>query len=192
MAEKSVIVWWRFGKEHGEGQGFRLNPQSVIDHHLDTKVAQARQTPADQWRWWSNGKLLVERPDPTGYGYAADTRIYYLVEQGLTIIENIHLPPPRSAWTWYIHLADIAYDHQRHCWVSQDLFCDILWTADGQRYHLLDLADVGHALRLGLLTAERAARLLTRTDQLLALIAQGQFPLPAVEEARDLCRQLGW
>lgn len=79
--QQTTVVWWRFGKEHGEKAGFRLNPPTVIAHHLDAKVAQLRRTPMDQWRWWSDGKLLVERPDPHGYGYGPDTRIYYLVEQ---------------------------------------------------------------------------------------------------------------
>ena len=190
--QQTLVIWWRFGKEHGEKRGFRLNPPAVIEQHWDTKVAQARQTPSDQWRWWSEGNLVVERPDAHGYGYGPDTRIYYLVERGLTVVENIHLSGQWASWPWYIHLADIFYDTARNCWISQDLFCDILLPADGQRYHVTDLADLGRVLQLGLLSAERAATILARTDQTLAAIVQGHFPFPEIAQARQLCRQLGW
>lgn len=131
MADKTLVIWWRFGKEHGKGDGFGVNPPTIIEQHLDAKAAHFRNTPDEQWRWLRDGSLIVERPDPNGYGYGQDTRIYYLVERGLTIIENIHLPGPRAAWSWYIHLANIFYDAQRQCWISQDLFCDILLTPDG-------------------------------------------------------------
>lgn len=192
MADKTLVIWWRFGKEHGEGNGFRVNPSAVSEQHWDGKLAHARQTPAEQWRWWRSGDLIVERPDPNGYGYGQDTRIYYLVERGLTIVENIHLPDPWAAWTWYIHLADIFYDDHRQCWISKDLFCDIILPPDCRRYHVTDLADVGHALQIGLISAETTHQILYRADQTLAAIAQGHFPFPEVEQAQALCRQLGW
>lgn len=169
-----------------------MNPPAVIEQHLDTKIVQARQTPNDQWRWWYADSILVELPDPKGYGYGPDTRIYYLVERGLTVVENIHLPGVWGSWPWYIHLADIFYDAQRDCWISKDLFCDILLTADGKHYHVTDLGDLGQALQLGLLSTDTMSRILTRTDQTLEAIVQGHFPFPEIEEARLLCQQLGW
>lgn len=190
--QKSLVIWWRFGKEHGEKDGFCINPPAVIDQHLDAKVAQARRTSAAQWRWWGEGNLIVERPDPHGYGYGSDTRIYYLVDRGLTIVENIHLPEPWTLWTWYIHLADIFYDVRRQCWISKDLFCDVILTPDGRRYHVNDLGDLGHVLELGLITPATAHQILRRTDALLEAVTLGQFPFPEIAAARNLCRRLGW
>ncbi len=190
--QQTLVIWWRFGKEHGEGSGFRVNPTALIAEHLDKKVARFRNTPTAQWRWWRDGNILVERPDPDGNFYGPDSRIYYLVDQGLTIVENIHLPPPRQEWTWYIHLADIFYDEQRQCWINQDLFCDILLTRDGQRYHVMDLADLGTALQIGLLSATTASTILGRTDRVLTSIVQGDFPFVKVKQAQALSHRMGW
>jgi len=190
--EKTLAIWWRYGKEHSEDNGFRINPPAVFEQHLDTKAAHFRATPDERWRWWCEGNLIVERPDPDGYGYGPNTRIYYLVDRGLTIVENIHLPDPWQAWTWYIHLADISYDARRECWISKDLFCDVILTPDGRRYHVHDLGDLGHVLELGLITSATAHQVLRRTDVLLEAITLGQFPFPEIAAARNLCRQLGW
>nr|AGC72846.1 hypothetical protein [uncultured bacterium A1Q1_fos_1246] len=190
--QKTLAIWWRYGKEHSEDDGFRVNPPAVVEQHLDAKAAHFRATAPATWRWWGEGNLIVERPDPDGYGYGADTRIYYLVDRGLTIVENIHLPAPWTPWSWYIHLADIFYDARRQCWISKDLFCDVILTPDGRRYHVNDLGDVGHALYLGLLSAEQATHILRRTDALLEAIVLGHFPFPEIAEAQALCRRLGW
>lgn len=192
MAEKTLAIWWRYGKEHSEGDGFRINPPAVVEQHLTAKATHFHATPAEQWRWWREGNLIVERPNPSGYGYGPDSRIYYLVDRGLTIVENIHLRDPWQAWPWYIHLADIFYDAHRDCWISKDLFCDVILTPDGRQYHVHDLGDLGHALELGLISAATVHQILRRTDALLEEIALGQFPFPAIEEARNLCRRLGW
>lgn len=190
MIDKTLALWWRFGKEHGETD-LRVNAPATIAQHLDDKATHARQTPATEWRWWTNGTVIVEKPTP-GLHYKEDTRIYYLIARGVTVIEQILLPPPRSQWTWYIHLADIFYDEQRCCWISKDLFCDILLDHTGQYYHLLDLGDLGHALAIGLITPAETTTILQRTDALLSAVAARQFPFAEIEQARLLCRQLGW
>jgi len=192
MADKTLAIWWRYGKEHGEEDGFRLNPAAVVAQHLDAKAAHFRATAPETWCLSRAGSLIVERPDPNGYGYGPDSRIYYLVDRGLTIVENIHLPDPWRAWSWYIHLADIFYDAQRECWISKDLFCDVILTPDGWRYHVNDLGDLGQALELGLITPKTAHQILRRTDALLEAITLGQFPFPEIVAARALCRRLGW
>ncbi|MEZ4860000.1 MAG: hypothetical protein R3C14_01775 [Caldilineaceae bacterium] len=187
--EKTLVIWWRFGKEHGEDDGLRVNPEAVIAHHLDAKAARSRALPAGQWR--GAGNVIVERP-PLSSHYGLETRIYYLVERGLTVIEGIQLPPPREQWYWYLHVADIFYDQQRLCWVSQDLFCDIVLDPAGQRYHLMDLGDLGEALTIGLIDQPWAVNILKRTDQTLQAINEEGFPFPEIEQARLLCRQVGW
>lgn len=188
--KKVQVIWWRFGKEHGEDD-FHINTPITIAQHLDQKAIRARQTPADQWRWWTDGTVIVEKPTPSIH-YGKDTRIYYLIERGLTIVEQIHLPPPRDRWYWYIHLADIFYDAQRRCWISKDLFCDIILDPTGQQYQLMDLADLGNALEIGLITAAETTTILRRTDEAITEISRGNFPFPEIEEARALCRRLGW
>jgi hypothetical protein len=189
-AVAASAVWWRFGREHGEDD-FRVNTPPTIAQHLDHKVERAHQTPATEWRWWTDGEVIVEKP-ATSIHYGEDTRIYYLIERGLTIVEQINLSPPRDRWYWYIHLADIFYDEQRQCWISKDLFCDIVLDPTGQVYHLMDLADLGYALTTGLISPAETTAILRRTDAVVSEISQGNFPFPEIEQARTLCQQLGW
>ncbi len=170
--EEPRVIWWRFGKED-EGGDFRVNPPHVVDEHLDSKLQRGRGTTT--WQWHDPGKIILETPAPSLH-YGNDTRIYYLIEQGLTVIRAIHLAPPHDDWYWYIHLADIYYDSARSCWVNQDLFCDLLVDRSGQSYQLLDLADLGKALEIGLVDSAKTAAILRRTDTLLNTIGQGQFP----------------
>lgn len=57
---------------------------------------------------------------------------------------------------------------------------------------MTDLADLGKALQIGLVSVETAHQILQRTDQTLAALAQGQFPFAEVKQAQKFCRQLGW
>ena len=188
--KESPVIWWRFGKEHGEDD-FRVNSSMTVTDHLDQKIARLRQTPPEQWQWWRDSDVIVEKPTPSIH-YREDTRIYYLIERGLTVIEAIHLPPPREQWYWYIHLADIFYDEQRQCWINKDLFCDIVLDPTGERYHLMDLADLGDALAIRLITSEETTSILHRSDAIVSTIVSGVFPFPEIEHARQMCQLLGW
>lgn len=188
----TLVVWWRYGKEHGEEE-FRVNLREIIATHLDTKAAHFRQTPETEWRWWQVADdVIVERAAPDNLYYREDTRIYYLPKRGLGVVENIHLNPPHAAWSWYIHLADIVYDAPRACWVMQDLFADILVGRDGCSHRVIDLDDLATALEVGLLSPRQAAEVLRRTDATTRAIARGEFPFPEIERARATCRELGW
>jgi hypothetical protein len=189
---KTLVIWWRYGKEHSE-EDFRVNPPEVIAAHLDQKLANFRSVPEHLWRWWQiNDNLIVERPDPTGYGYGPDTIIYYLLKRGLTIIKNIHLPKPNDGWKWYLHLADIFFDSGRECWIKKDLFCDIVIDHDGRYHRVLDLADLAEVLAIGLVSPPQASAILRRMDSVLKAIAEGLFPFPEILEGQAICRQLGW
>ncbi|MCB0064742.1 MAG: hypothetical protein KDE19_21610 [Caldilineaceae bacterium] len=187
---QTQAIWWRFGKEHGEDD-FRVNPPEFIAQHLDQKVTRTKQTAAADWRWWTDGTVIVEKPVP-GIHYSDATRIYYLIKWGMTVVEQIHLPPPRDRWYWYIHLTDIFYDETRCCWISKDLFCDIVLDRSGSQYHLMDLADLGQALAIGLITPAATTAILQRVDALLTAIMQDGFPFPEITRAQALCRRLGW
>ncbi|OGG55387.1 MAG: hypothetical protein A3F84_04485 [Candidatus Handelsmanbacteria bacterium RIFCSPLOWO2_12_FULL_64_10] len=187
---KTLVIWWRFGKEHGE-ENFRVNPPGVIAAHLDQKVAAFRATPDALWRWWQvEDGLIVECPGPDAYGFGADTRVYYLVERGLAVIGNIHFPELRDTYRWYIHLADIFYDSVRACWIKKDLFCDIVVEPDGRHHRLFDLGDLGEALKIGLVSPAQVSDILRRTDSFLKRIADGAFPFPEVLRGQGISRKL--
>lgn len=188
----TLVIWWRYGKEHSE-ESFRVNSPQTIAAHLDAKVAHFRQTSKAEWRWWQvDDEVLVERPVPDNLFTREDTRIYYLPARGLAVIENIHLRPPYDSWPWYLHLANISFDADRNTWVKQDLFCDILIGRDGRSHQVIDLDDVATALDIGLLSARQASDILRRTETTTQAIARGEFPFPEIERARAACRELRW
>ena len=192
--KQTLIVWWRYGKEHDPAGGnFRVNPPGVVAAHIDQKVAAARRTPEADWRWWQvDDELLIERANPSGFGFGSDTRIYYLPRRGLAVIENNKFPAPDEHWTWYLHVADILWDAARECWIKQDLFADILVDRDGQRTLVIDLDDLANALDIGLLTAEQTSAVLRTTNAAVRAIEGEGFPFPEIEQARAACRELGW
>ncbi|MFO7624798.1 MAG: hypothetical protein R6V73_10640 [Anaerolineales bacterium] len=190
--EKTLIVWWRFGKEHG-GEEFQVNPPEQVRTHLQKKIDEFRKTPADLWRWWQvDDHLIVELWDTSPEHTGPDTRIYYLLKCGLSIIENIHLPPPDENWKWCIRLSDFEYNAELGTWMMKDLFCDILVGGDNRTYHMFDLPDVAQALDVGLITPAETREILKRVDWVLTRIAKGEFPFPEVRRAQAACRQLGW
>lgn len=192
VSGKPLVVWWRFGKEHSE-ESFRVNSPDVVAAHLDGKIAVARQTPTADWRWWQeDASLIVERPTPDSWLYRPDTHIYYLVERGLAVIENIHVAEWGDEWRWYIRVADIFRDEGRDAWIMQDLFCDIIVHEDNHRYRLYDLHDLGNALDMGLLTPARTSDILRRTNAALQAIEAGEFPFPEIRRGQDACLRLGW
>jgi hypothetical protein len=188
------IIWWRFGKEHDPGgQTFRLNPPALVADHMDKKVARRRSLLSEQEPCWEvDADLLVERADPQGFHYGPDTRFHYLVRQGLLVVENIHLDPPHEHWTWYIHVADIYFDQARECWVSQDMFADILVDRTGRQSLVMDLDDMATAIDMGLLTPAQSSRVLRNADAAVRAIEAGEFPFPDLVRGQAACRELGW
>ena len=191
---KTLIIWHRYGKEHADNPDeLRVNPPEVIAAQLDTRRAHFRATPEADWRWWQvDETLLIERPLADEGSYQADTRIYYLLPQGLAVIENFHFPPPNDDLRWYIHLAEFAFDPARQCWVMKDMFCDILAPADTRAPLVIDLDDLATALDLGLLTPAQASRILRQTEAARRAMRRGEFPFAELERARAAGRALGW
>ncbi|HRW08202.1 MAG TPA: hypothetical protein P5121_24030 [Caldilineaceae bacterium] len=70
--------------------------------------------------------------------------------------------------------------------------CDIVLDRRANQYHLLDLADLGQALAIELITPAATTAILQRVDTLLTAITQDEFPFPEIARAQALCRQLGW
>jgi hypothetical protein len=190
--KKTLIVWWRFGKEHG-GEDFRINSPEQVRSHLQKKVDEFRKTPDQLWKWWQvDENLIVERWDSSPVHTGPDTRIYYLLNCGLSIIENIHLPPPDDNWKWYIHVSDFEYDRDMDTWMMKDLFCDILVEDDNRTYHMYDLPDLAQALDVGLITTDETREILKRVDWVVTSIAKGGFPFEEIKRGQIACKQLGW
>jgi hypothetical protein len=189
--QKTLVVWWRFGKEHG-GDDFRINSLETISTHLDSKAAAFKAKHADDWRWWQvDDELLIERHDPDRL-FGPTARIYYLINRGLGVAEGINLPPPDDGWKWYIHLADHYFDSARGCWLMKDLFVDILVGGDDRQSRVIDLDEFAQALDIGLIDSTQASAILRRTDSTLTAIAKGQFPFPEIARGQLASQQLGW
>ncbi len=185
------IIWWRYGKEHGENDGFRVNPPEVIDAALDRRLAEAERTETSHWRWYQVSEdLLVARGDPAKPWCDRTTRMYYLLDRGLGVVENIRLDDGR--YSWYIHLAKFLRDDRRQCWIMKDLFVDVLVRKDLTGHRVVDLDDLAEALDLGLIDSAGAADVLRRTERLSAEIDAGRFPPPRVIRAQEACKLLGW
>lgn len=192
LYQQTLILWWRVGKEHG-AEDFRINPPELIDDSLAKKAAAFRKTPPDSWRWFQVSEdLIVERWDDSPSHTGPDTRIYYLLERGLSVIENIHLPPPDDKWKWYIHLSDFEFHRGLSCWLMKDLFCDILVENDDRSYHLYDLPDVARALDVGLITKADTRDILKRVDWTVDCLYSGKFPFEEIERGREACKKIGW
>ena len=192
--QKTLIIWHRYGKEHAEDpDDLRVNAPEMVAAQLDNRLAQFRATPQNDWRWWQvDEALLIERPLVDGYSYRADTRIYYLIPQGMAVIENYHFLPPNDDLRWYIHLADTTFDSTRQCWVMKDLFCDVVATADTRSPIVIDLDDLATALDIGLVTAAQASDILRKTEIARHAMSRGVFPFAEMERARAAARTLGW
>ncbi len=188
----TLMVWWRYGKEHG-GDDFRLNPQDVVAAHVQRKVARFRQTPQAEWRWWRvDHDLIVERPPARERPFGEDTCIYYLLEKGVSVIENVYFPPPDDRWKWYIHISDFVFDDDLDTWLMKDLICDVMVAHDDRSYHIFNLPDMAQALDVGLITTDQTRQILGRIDWLVNLLAGGEFPLPEVSRGRQSARRMGW
>lgn len=190
--KKTLLVWWRYGREHG-GDSFQVNPQTVIDHYIEDKVRRFRQQGASQWRWWQAGDdLIVERPPQEGSPFGPGSRIYYLLDRGYSVIENVHLPPPDDRWRWYVLVSDFLYDQGLDCWLMKELFLDVVVEEDDRTYHIFDLPDMAQALDVGLITPQESGSILKRVDWLVNCICRGNFPFEEIQRARQVAEQLGW
>ncbi len=174
---KTLVVWRRFGKEHGEGSGFRLNAPEVISAHLQRKVEAFRQTPEDDWRWWQlSDEVIVEKPF-ADVGFGPSTLIYYLPRRDWAVVENASLPGGLGKeWSWYVHIGDLAYDPIYDCWVFTDFFSDVIIKEDKRTHSVLDLNELGKVFEMGLVTGTEVTRILTATQELIDLVRAGDFP----------------
>ncbi len=140
--KKTLIIWRRLGKEHGENAGYRLNPEDVVKHHLDEKQEKFQKTEGEKWSWWQiNESLLVETSENTDQFITKET-FYYLPHKNWLLVDNFDCRDGLG-WKWYIHIGKMAYDDMRNCWIFTDWFSDVLVMPDNVTHTVLDLDDLG-------------------------------------------------
>ena len=170
MADGTIVVWRRLGKEHGESQGFRVNPPDVVTRHLSEKVERFR----GDGRWMRvSDEIIVEKPDPSGTGFGPDSWIYYFLLKGWAVIEN-HVGDP--GWPWYVHIGSTVYSAEHDAWVFTDHFADVTVKQDGFTHSVLDLDDLSEGMELGLLSGSIGSEILRQTQSLVDTIRSGRFP----------------
>jgi hypothetical protein len=181
---KTVIIWHRLGKEHGEKQGFRVNTQEMIDAHISTKLQKIANHDPSDWRWWQiNDELLIEKPI-VGFGYGNNTVIYYLPKKNWAIIKNIEFPG-LERWLWYIHIAKIEFYNDIKAWILTDMFVDVLVEKDNISHTVLDLDDLANAMEIGLISQQQLKETLNSSQELLNLIQKGGFPPKSIIENKE-------
>jgi hypothetical protein len=190
--EKTLVIWRRFGKEHGEGQGFRVNPPEMVDAHLRAKVEMFRQTPPQEWRWWQlSDEVIVER-NGAEVGMGESTLIFYLPKRHWVLMYMPAWTYLSLDWTWLVHIGDIEFDPRYDCWVFTDLFADVIVQEDNSTHRVLDLDDLADALEIGLVDVPTTARILRATQELVNLIASGGFPPRELLGHEGALQSLGW
>lgn len=191
--DKTLVVWRRLGKEHGENQGYRLNPPELVDDHIRSKVEAFRQTPEDAWRWYQVSENLIVENGAKSIFTGEDTVVYYLPSKGWLLMDQPQwstLNP--KLWRWMAHIGDTTFDPKYGCWVFTDLFADVIIKQDNFSHEVLDLDDLAQAMEMGLVDQGQTIRILRSTQELVNLIRAGEFPPKEVRDCRQHLEELGW
>ena len=189
--EKTLVVWRRLGREHGECLDYRVNPPEVVEEHIRRKIEMFWQTPDAEWRWWQiNDDVLAERRDPERPPCLENTFIY-LLHRGW-VLQAPYDSTWDADWRWYVHVGDIRYEERYGCWLFTDLFADMLVNEDNRTHSVLDLDDLAQALEIGLIDPQQAARILRSTQELANLIRDGGVPPKELLDCRPDLERLGW
>ncbi len=181
--DKTLVVWRRMGHEHGEGSGYHANPPEVVKRYLDKKVERFSATPGDQWRWWRvSDRLIVEEAAESPGGGPRKT-FFYLPEKNWVVVRDPFVSQlDEVEWKWYVHIGSTVYDDARACWIFTDWFCDVIVMPDDRTHSVLDLDELGNALRIGLIDARLAVAILESTQKLIYSIRSGHFPPIEIKE----------
>ncbi len=189
---KTMVVWRRLGKEHGEHQGFQLNPPQVVERHLLTKLEQFRACPPSDWRWWQVADDFVMEKPPTDVGIKPTSVTYYLPEQGWTIMEDVAFPGLAPDWFWYVHISQLDFSEKYRAWIMTDLFADMLIARDGHRHTVMDLDELADAEQMHLITVAQLRMALQSCQKLINLINQREFPPTEIRQSMGYLQSLGW
>ncbi|HVQ18984.1 MAG TPA: hypothetical protein VMT27_08105 [Actinomycetes bacterium] len=91
-------------------------------------------------------------------------RSYLLLDQGVQLTRPVVFEGPVEGW-WYVDLVEVELTD--HGLVVHDLYVDFLIPPGADRYHVLDLDELGDALSQGQITATQCATVLSRTQRFI-------------------------
>lgn len=91
-------------------------------------------------------------------------RSYLLMDQGVQLTRHVLFQGPVEGW-WYVDVVEIEFTEAGL--VVHDLYVDFLVPPAADRYHVLDLDELGDALGQGRLTATQCATVLSRTQRFI-------------------------
>jgi hypothetical protein len=172
------VIWRRFGKEHGEDSGFRVNTKEVVRKSLRRKAEKAHKLSSAEWLWTQiSDDLIVEHT--TGARGLDESVLFYLPKRNWLVIANSTLVP---GWPWYVHVGTTIYDPQVDCWVFTNHFADVLVREDRITHTVLDLDNLAEANQIGLIDGDTMSDILEQTQRLVDLIRDGEFPPKEVRE----------
>jgi hypothetical protein len=91
-------------------------------------------------------------------------RSYLLLDQGVQLTKPVVFEGPVEGW-WYVDLVEVELTEAGL--VVHDLYVDFLIPPGADRYHVLDLDELGDALSQGQITAAQCATVLGRTQRFI-------------------------
>lgn len=91
-------------------------------------------------------------------------RSYLLLDQGVQLTRPVVFEGPVEGW-WYVDLVEI--EPTEAGLVVHDLYLDFLIPPGADRYHVLDLDELGDALSQGHITAAQCASVLNSTQRFI-------------------------
>jgi hypothetical protein len=106
-------------------------------------------------------RILPEYQVP---GRPAIDRSYLLLDQGVQLTRPVVFEGPVEGW-WYVDLVDVELTEAGL--VVHDLYVDFLVPPGADRYHVLDLDELGDALSQEKITAAECATVLSRTQRFI-------------------------
>ncbi|MEU8226343.1 DUF402 domain-containing protein [Kribbella sp. NPDC048915] len=114
-------------------------------------------------------------------------RSYLLLDEGVQVTKPVVFTGALEGW-WYVDLVEI--ERTGDGLVVHDLYADVMIPPAGDQYRILDLDELGEALRAGQLTAARCADVLVATQRFMDRYlpradgkpTESEFPPPEVVE----------
>ena len=91
-------------------------------------------------------------------------RSYLLLDQGVQLTRPVVFEGPVEGW-WYVDLVEVELTEAGL--VVHDLYVDFLIPPGADRYHVLDLDELGDAVSRGQITATQCATVLSRTQRFI-------------------------
>lgn len=91
-------------------------------------------------------------------------RSYLLLDQGVQLTRPVVFAGPVEGW-WYVDLIEVELTEAGL--VVHDLYADFLIPPGADRYHVLDLDELGDALSQGHITAAQCSTVLSNTQRFI-------------------------